>query len=539
MLTQTLLSGKKPPKSRPKKTSSLFSVLAVCAASTLVISASPSVAHGVSFPTSDLNTAGIFNTVKDPARAATTFDPHSTESSTAVHHLSDITEEPPTQAVTLDSSNERIIQTTPQTSIPKFNAIGVSWKDADLTDSTDEIVIRARILEGDTWSAWGDMEQADEPEKPGANPTSVTEPFLSLGATGYQFALALPEGLTPQEIEINLITVEDESKGKKNGSSRQLSTSSDNNAPQIITREKSQLDKDEDGNDVKCPRSETTPDETCFWPEELMPEMKAMTLHHTGGPTDNNYNTPEEATRLLRALYVYQAAEQNYEDFGYNFIVDKFGTIYEGRKGSIDRPVIAGHAYGFNTQTMGVAVLGNFNTEPVSEELIKSLGDLFGWRLEMAGVKAGPTSETTLTVGPDHVETKTVNTIHGHRDLNPTECPGENLYPRLGEIRELAAAFQGIPPTDDNPSEPDPEDNTSPGTQDPSDNNDAALPAVGPGQTANGGSTPPNQTGVISAAKSLATTGDHYTGWILALALGIIVTGSLFAFRSYGRKKSA
>ena len=55
-----------------------------------------------------------------------------------------------------------------------------------------------------------------------------------------------------------------------------------------------------------------------------------------------------------------------WNDIGYNFLVDPFGQIFEGRGGGMTRNVIGAHAEGFNTGSVGVAVLGSYgSTAPI------------------------------------------------------------------------------------------------------------------------------------------------------------------------------
>ncbi|MER5601151.1 N-acetylmuramoyl-L-alanine amidase [Streptomyces sp. NPDC002265] len=172
-------------------------------------------------------------------------------------------------------------------------------------------------------------------------------------------------------------------------------------------------------------------------------KIKAVVLHHTATSNDASCaDTPA----LIRSIYAYDVQELTWKDIGYNFLVDKCGTIYEGRKGGVDRPVMGAHAYGFNSETTGIAIIGDYSTLAPSREAMTSVARLAAWKLGQYGVD--PTGTTTLTAGaagPNYFRqtwaagTKmTFPVIHGHRDGYNTVCPGDAYYNLLPTIRAWA-----------------------------------------------------------------------------------------------------
>src|SRR5262249_4069973 len=90
--------------------------------------------------------------------------------------------------------------------------------------------------------------------------------------------------------------------------------------------------------------------------------VKVAFVHHTA--SCNNY-TCAPAPSAIRSIYRYHVVSSGWRDIGYNFLIDKCGNIYEGRAGGVDKPVMGAHTLGFNTNSMGVAVLGTYtSTQP-------------------------------------------------------------------------------------------------------------------------------------------------------------------------------
>ncbi|MDL4820471.1 peptidoglycan recognition protein family protein [Actinomadura opuntiae] len=183
-------------------------------------------------------------------------------------------------------------------------------------------------------------------------------------------------------------------------------------------------------------------------PPEYDTSVKAVFVHHSD--TGNSY-TCAESPSVVRSIFLYHVKSEGWNDIGYNFLVDKCGTVYEGRGGGVDRPVHGAHTYGFNTDTAGIAVLGtytNANETPAgvapTQAALNGVAKVAAWKLGLTGVD--PTGKTTLTsAAPNGTGGKypygqkvSFNTISGHRDGFATACPGAQLYAKLGDIRTAA-----------------------------------------------------------------------------------------------------
>lgn len=163
-------------------------------------------------------------------------------------------------------------------------------------------------------------------------------------------------------------------------------------------------------------------------------------VHHTAG--SNAYSTVAEAAQQIRNDQAYHIGTRGWCDLGYNFVVDKWGNIYEGRAGSLTKPVIGVHAGGFNTGTVGVSMLGNYTSIAPSAATLESVSQIIGYRLGVYG--RNPSGQMVYTtLGGENSRyaagtTLTLPVVIGHRDVAYTACPGDMGYPTLGAIRDRA-----------------------------------------------------------------------------------------------------
>ena len=167
--------------------------------------------------------------------------------------------------------------------------------------------------------------------------------------------------------------------------------------------------------------------------------VKAIALHHTAG--SNNY-TRAQAAAQVRAAYTYHAQNLGWCDIGYNALVDKYGTIYEGRYGGLDKAVQGAHIGGFNENTWGISMIGNYEEAQPTSAMLDSVTDLAGWKAAISGVD--PASRVSLRSGGYRGakypagSTATVYGLFGHSDVHYTACPGQYVIARWPQIRQAA-----------------------------------------------------------------------------------------------------
>ena len=173
------------------------------------------------------------------------------------------------------------------------------------------------------------------------------------------------------------------------------------------------------------------------------PSLQYAVVHHTAG--SNSYTAAQSAA-IVRGIEIYHVQGNGWNDIGYNFLVDKYGQVFEGRYGGVDRNVVGAHAEGFNTGSTGIAVLGTYGSAAPPAAARTALANLIAWRLDLAHVD--PLSTLTAISGgnprfPAGIPV-TLRAVAGHRDTGFTTCPGDALYAQLGAIARQAAAA-GLP----------------------------------------------------------------------------------------------
>ncbi|HEX6390117.1 MAG TPA: N-acetylmuramoyl-L-alanine amidase, partial [Solirubrobacteraceae bacterium] len=167
-------------------------------------------------------------------------------------------------------------------------------------------------------------------------------------------------------------------------------------------------------------------------------------VHHTDNA--NDYAASESAA-IVAAIQRYHMDHNGWNDIGYNFLVDRFGQVFEGRAGGIDQAVIGAHAEGWNSKSTGIATIGVFDAERAPDAATTALVRLLAWKLALHGVPA--TGASSLLSGGGKANryaygtAVTLQHVSGHRDGCKTACPGNGLYAQLPSLRSRAAALQG------------------------------------------------------------------------------------------------
>ncbi|MET9335828.1 N-acetylmuramoyl-L-alanine amidase [Streptomyces cellulosae] len=380
----------------------------------------------------------------------------------------------------------------PRTETEQFSLVGVSWNGA-LKPLEGTAQVRTRGLESGEWGAWQSLElNAAPPEEVEAGMRGASQPLWVGPSDGVEARIVHEDGTTaalPKGLEVNLVDpgvvteaetrvdapepaafVMDESPSPSSSSETTAppSPSSEPTAPPSSSSEPTAPPSS--SSEPTAPPSPSTeptaPPSTmpqppvtsrADWgadeskspdPSEYNAEVKAVFVHHTDGA--NDYDCAESPA-IVRGIYAYHTEVNGWNDVGYNFLVDKCGTVFEGRKGGIDRPVLGAHTYGFNRESAGIAVLGTHITGGASDAALAAVARVTAWKLGQYG--ADPAGTVKLTAGATQTnyfgtaftagEQYTFHRVSGHRDGFNTQCPGNALYAQLPTVRTWAAGPVG------------------------------------------------------------------------------------------------
>jgi len=308
----------------------------------------------------------------------------------------------------------------------RFDLLGLRWSGRGEVETQ----IRTRRA-GGPWSAWVDAGHG--------HGTQGSDPVWAGGADLFQVRTSRP----PRGLRAHFVNVTGTATGARRVATtlrRGLTTAV---ASALGTQDA--LARGDGGRPAIVPRSAWGAERSCR--PKARPaygQVRFGAVHHT---VSTNAYGPDESPGVVLAICRFHRNANGWSDIGYNFLVDRYGRIFEGRAGGVDQAVIGAHAQGFNASSTGVAALGTFSTSAPPDAQVSAIATLLAWKLPLHGVPTTGTvpvrSEGGSTSRYARGRTVAVQRISGHRDTGKSECPGRILYDRLGHIRELAARRQG------------------------------------------------------------------------------------------------
>ncbi|QBI20937.1 hypothetical protein ER308_16050 [Egibacter rhizosphaerae] len=166
-------------------------------------------------------------------------------------------------------------------------------------------------------------------------------------------------------------------------------------------------------------------------PASRLTRARSVIVHHTA--TNGDYS-PSEVNAIVRSFHRYHTQSLGWSDIGYQYLVDKFGNIYEGRGGH----AAGAHVRGFNSETVGISLIGDFNGRSATEDSWRALAEAAGW--QCAVHRIDPRGDLALlSRGGDRFVSGAQApgpAVRGHTDLGSTSCPGSQVHSRLDDLRE-------------------------------------------------------------------------------------------------------
>ena len=298
----------------------------------------------------------------------------------------------------------------------RFDLIGLGWR----RPAHVHAQVRAR-RRGGRWSRWAPLHATGDHGPDAASPRAGTDPVWTGDADQFQLRLrGSARGLHARFVRSGP-AARAARRRIRAVSSRQIP-----GAPVMFTRAQW-------GGDTVIPR---------YAPS--IGQVQLAFVHHTVNANDYG---PEDSAGIVLGIAKYHRNYNGWSDIGYNFLVDQYGQIFEGRAGGIDKAIVGAQAQGFNSVSTGVASLGTFTDVPLSVAGIDALGRIIGWKLGLHGVPAeGAVTVTSLGGASNRWAAGTPVTLQrvsGHRDGCATTCPGDGLYAQLPDIRARAAGAAG------------------------------------------------------------------------------------------------
>ncbi len=318
-----------------------------------------------------------------------------------------------------------------------FDRVGIHWVAQRGTEDSLQVEVRTSA-DGATWNGWAAVEDVDDlldvdrNEHYGAIQLAVADARFAqyrVWLTGADPSALVRVGITFMDVtDLNagpLARLANDLRGAVASLGKSYAAAAPVGASKIL------------------PRQDWSADESLMsWTPEYKRVQKAV-VHHTAG---DDGGTNVAAT--IRAIYYFHAVTRGWGDIGYSYLVDKYGNIWTGRSGGDH--VIAGHAYGWNNGSIGVAAVGTFTSTAPTPAMTGAIANIIAMKFSQFGIQ--PYGSDTFT----HQEQRSDGTwipvtsnppnIQGHRDANyivgknggQTECPGGALYAQLPNIRALA-----------------------------------------------------------------------------------------------------
>lgn len=326
----------------------------------------------------------------------------------------------------------------PITPATAFDAILFNWT---VVGNANDIQLRARFLTDNRWSDWRDIVHNPEfaPENAPRNQYTSTLFDLNAAYDTWQMAVVIRPGSQSYLKSIRTITMNNQGANPRR---LQLPSAASKlprgSKPPIVPRSTwgdATLDY-WDANAAPWSGYCSSTANTRTWvpdASEIAPATHVV-IHHTAGTNYADPSTNNWPASVL-GIWRYHAMTLGWCDIGYHYLIDPNGVIYEGRYTGVrdDGTVADGaHAYGHNRATIGISLMGNFETAEPSASAIQALDNLLGW--------IGSSKNIPFNTEQYYAyKNKMLNTIVGHRDVGQTACPGNFLYAKLPEIRQRAA----------------------------------------------------------------------------------------------------
>ncbi|HEV2819641.1 MAG TPA: N-acetylmuramoyl-L-alanine amidase [Solirubrobacteraceae bacterium] len=322
----------------------------------------------------------------------------------------------------------------------RFDLMGLQW-----ADSEEPIAVWIRTRDGEgPWSPW--VEATSEQGEP------ASDGVWAGGADTFQARFTAP----PEDLEASFVnttgtaTIVEEAATALRGAANTVVLATVGNAVAWA--------QGAGGPPAIVPREAWAGDDCVPRERPSMGRVEMGFVHHT--VSTNDYSADESGAVVL-AMCRYHRNSLGWNDIGYNFLVDRWGRIYEGRAGGIDKPVIGAQTQGFNGVSTGVAAIGTYTSATPPPEQVSAIASLLAWKLPAHGVPT--TGKVTVTSAGGSAnrfpsgQRVTFERISAHRDAGKSLCPGDGMMAQFASLRAQAAQREQPLSSPDGAAQPPPE----------------------------------------------------------------------------------
>ncbi|GMA39624.1 FG-GAP-like repeat-containing protein [Mobilicoccus caccae] len=285
--------------------------------------------------------------------------------------------------------------------------IGVTW------EGEKPLAVQYRTEGPEGWGTWQGVETESEgpADEPSAEARAGSDPIVVTGAKAVQARILGGEGDLPHDPKLSVI---DPGQAEADAATEDRADAAHAAAARPSIRS----------------RAAWGADESIRKGRPSYGVVRGAIVHHTAGT--NNYSQ-SQVPAIMRGIYAFHVKDRGWSDIGYNFLVDKWGRIWEGRYGGTNRAVIGAQASGFNEATMGISLMGDYRKVRPSTAAIDAMTRVIAWKASVHGFD--PRGRFSHRGG-------TYRNVSGHRDVGSTSCPGL-IYNSLSTMAARAAAQRG------------------------------------------------------------------------------------------------
>lgn len=306
-----------------------------------------------------------------------------------------------------------------------FSCLGMGWKAAEGL-KTENFVLKYTSL--NTRGEWTRTQEAEADFDPTETPTGMywTDAFFTLDAESHS-ALMIEVVVPAFSLEIYLDLFDGNHKGfagdedKPQPQNMDVPKSDCPALPTIIER------SSWCGGSAPCASVNASYTVTYITATHTV-------IHHGASP-----DTYTDGQAVIRSYWNYHVNSLGWTDIGYNYLIDKFGNFYQGRRNpSMPTSDVRGaHAGNANSGSIGINFMGNLDVTLATTAQLSTNNQFLAWWYDHRGFD--PTTSASMTTQAYGVQVKP--RINGHRDIGSTTCPGDDLYAKLPAMR---LAVKGI-----------------------------------------------------------------------------------------------